>query len=147
MNPEFLRDRDPDFGLMGCRIAAFCPEIIEMQARVILSANMEVLYMKSQGDSLYEHLFPTILIPTISTSHEMIAVKKIIDRIASQVNNPYLICTLISNILIRSLESITPSIQSSVQSLTASTRWAPLLVHLEHVFARRLFWQTKLAHF
>ena len=83
---EQLHDRDPDFGFMGCRISAFCPEIIEMQVRAILSANLEVLLLKMQNEGLYEHLFPNILIPAVTTSHEVDSVKKIVDRVATQVS-------------------------------------------------------------
>eukprot|EP01032_Pedospumella_encystans_P014255 gene14255-16387_t len=37
-----LTDRNPDYGLRGCRISAFYPDITEMQVRAILSAALDL---------------------------------------------------------------------------------------------------------
>ncbi|TDI85412.1 MAG: pyruvate, phosphate dikinase, partial [Caldithrix sp.] len=75
---ESLHEFNPMLGHRGCRLGITYPEITEMQARAIIEAAAQCY---AEGIKV----FPEIMIPLIGTETEFINQKKIIDRVARDV--------------------------------------------------------------
>lgn len=73
-----LHEFNPMLGHRGCRLGITYPEITEMQARAIIEAAAQCY---AEGIKV----FPEIMIPLIGTETEFINQKKIIDRVADEV--------------------------------------------------------------
>ncbi len=73
-----LHEENPMLGMRGCRLGIIFPEIIEMQARAILEA---ALNLKGRGLKVH----PEIMIPLVSNVNELTNQKAIIDRIAREL--------------------------------------------------------------
>jgi len=75
---ESLHEFNPMLGHRGCRLGITYPEITEMQARAIIEAAAQCY---AEGIKV----FPEIMIPLIGTETEFNNQKKIIDRVANEV--------------------------------------------------------------
>ncbi|MBN8707401.1 MAG: pyruvate, phosphate dikinase [Bacteroidetes bacterium] len=73
-----LHEENPMLGMRGCRLGIIFPEIIEMQARAILEA---ALNLKAKGKPVH----PEIMIPLVSNVNELNNQKAIVDRIAREL--------------------------------------------------------------
>jgi len=73
-----LHEFNPMLGHRGCRLGITYPEITEMQARAIIEAAAQCY---AEGIKV----FPEIMIPLIGTEAEFTNQKKIIDRVADEV--------------------------------------------------------------
>jgi pyruvate,orthophosphate dikinase len=73
-----LHEFNPMLGHRGCRLAITYPEIYAMQVRAILEAASEV----SQDGAAVQ---PEIMIPLAITREELIRMRAIVDRVASEV--------------------------------------------------------------
>jgi pyruvate, orthophosphate dikinase len=74
-----LHEQNPMLGHRGCRLAVTYPEIAEMQARAIFEAAVAV--SKSSGTPVV----PEVMVPLIATKAELDILKRVIDRVASEV--------------------------------------------------------------
>ena len=76
---EELHEQNPMLGHRGCRLGISFPEIYEMQCRAIFEALAELKKKKIKS------AFPEIMIPLVSTEAEIKIMKKLVVRIASEV--------------------------------------------------------------
>ncbi|WP_455474451.1 pyruvate, phosphate dikinase [Bartonella sp. B30(2025)] len=74
-----LHEFNPMLGLRGCRLAITYPEIVEMQARAIFEAAVEV-FQKSGSPIMLE-----IMVPLVALKSELDFVKTYIDKVANEV--------------------------------------------------------------
>ena len=92
---NYLHEENPMLGHRGCRLAISFPEIYEMQCRAIFEALYELQKQK------VEAVLPEIMIPLVATEREIEILKRLVDRIAQEVqkkNNfkvDYLVGTMI----------------------------------------------------
>ncbi len=75
---EALHELNPMLGFRGCRLGIVYPEIIEMQARAIIEAAVEV---SKEGIEV----LPEIMIPLVSTVKELKLQESIVRRVAAEV--------------------------------------------------------------
>ena len=75
---ESMREMNPMLGLRGCRLGLMMPEIIEMQARAIITAACMV---KKEGIDVH----PEIMIPLIGHVNELKVTRDKIEAVAKQV--------------------------------------------------------------
>lgn len=73
-----LHEFNPMLGHRGCRLAITYPEIYAMQVRAILEAASEV---SDEGASV----LPEIMIPLAMTREELVRMRAIVDKVASEV--------------------------------------------------------------
>jgi pyruvate,orthophosphate dikinase len=73
-----LHEQNPMLGLRGCRLGLLFPEIIEMQARAIVEAAIQ---LKKEGVDVR----PEIMVPLIGTVEELRRTREVIDRVAQEV--------------------------------------------------------------
>ncbi len=73
-----LHEFNPMLGHRGCRLAITYPEIYAMQVRAILEAAADVT---EEGSSV----IPEIMIPLAMTREELVRMRGIVDKVASQV--------------------------------------------------------------
>ena len=76
-----LHEQNPMLGHRGCRLAISFPEIYEMQCRAIFEALAECKRNKIKS------IIPEIMIPLVSTEEEIKIMKKLVIRIAREVEN------------------------------------------------------------
>ena len=76
-----LHEQNPMLGHRGCRLAISFPEIYEMQCRAIFEALAECKKNKIKS------IIPEIMIPLVSTEAEIKIMKKLVIRIAKEVEN------------------------------------------------------------
>tara|TARA_B100001121_G_scaffold186807_1_gene163110 strand:- start:1655 stop:4321 length:2667 start_codon:yes stop_codon:yes gene_type:complete len=92
---EELHEQNPMLGHRGCRLGISFPEIYEMQCRAIFEALSELKKNKQKS------AFPEIMIPLVSTEAEIQIMKKLVIRVAGQVEEEknlkvdYLVGTMI----------------------------------------------------
>ncbi len=90
-----LHEHNPMLGHRGCRLGISFPEIYEMQCKAIFDALVECKKRK------YKSIIPEIMIPLVSTEAEIEIMKKLVVRIANQVQKEnkiridYLVGTMI----------------------------------------------------
>ncbi|HDP98211.1 MAG TPA: pyruvate, phosphate dikinase [bacterium] len=75
---ESLNEFNPMLGHRGCRLGISYPEITEMQTRAIMEAACQ---LKKEGFNVY----PEIMIPLIGTKAELADQKKVVIKVAEQV--------------------------------------------------------------
>ena len=75
---EGMREMNPMLGLRGCRLGLIMPEIIEMQARAIITAACMV---KKEGVDVH----PEIMVPLIGHVNELKTTREKIEEIAKEV--------------------------------------------------------------
>jgi pyruvate,orthophosphate dikinase len=73
-----LREVNPMLGLRGCRLGLLFPEIIEMQARAIFEAAVEL--KRERVD-----VRPEIMVPLVSVAEELRRTREVIDTTAREV--------------------------------------------------------------
>ena len=78
---EELHEQNPMLGHRGCRLGISFPEIYEMQCRAIFEALAELKKSKFKLKSA----FPEIMIPLVSTEAEIEIMKRLVIKIASEV--------------------------------------------------------------
>jgi pyruvate,orthophosphate dikinase len=76
-----LTEVNPMLGHRGCRLLITFPEIIEIQTRAILEAAAQVERISGQT------VIPEIMVPLVSMSSELEAVKAVIDETAQAINS------------------------------------------------------------
>ncbi len=76
---EELHEQNPMLGHRGCRLGISFPEIYEMQCRAIFEALAELKKKKIKS------AFPEIMIPLVSTEAEIKIMKKLVIKIASEI--------------------------------------------------------------
>ena len=74
-----LEEANPMLGHRGCRLGVTYPEISEMQARAIFEAALSV------KDELGEAVQLEIMVPLVATGREIEIIKKVIDRVANDI--------------------------------------------------------------
>ena len=74
-----LHELNPMLGHRGCRLGISFPEIYEMQCRAIFSALIEC---KKEN---IKSVIPEIMIPLVSTEDELGIMRKLVDRVANQL--------------------------------------------------------------
>ncbi len=74
-----LHELNPMLGHRGCRLGISFPEIYEMQCRAIFTALIEC--KKEKTDSV----IPEIMIPLVSTEDELGIMRKLVNKVADQV--------------------------------------------------------------
>ncbi|MEE2933302.1 MAG: pyruvate, phosphate dikinase [Pseudomonadota bacterium] len=74
-----LEEANPMLGHRGCRLGVTYPEISEMQARAIFEAALSV------KDELGEVVQLEIMVPLVATGREIEIIKKVIDRVANDI--------------------------------------------------------------
>ncbi len=74
-----LHELNPMLGHRGCRLGISFPEIYEMQCRAIFSALIECKKEKIKS------VVPEIMIPLVSTEDELGIMRKLVNRVADQV--------------------------------------------------------------
>ncbi len=74
-----LAEFNPILGLRGVRLGITVPEIYEMQIRAIFEPSIEA------SKTIGHRIVPEIMIPLISTKHEVDIVKMQMDRVASEL--------------------------------------------------------------
>lgn len=74
-----LEEANPMLGHRGCRLGVTYPEISEMQARAIFEAALVV------KDELGEAVQLEIMVPLVATGREIEIIKKVIDRVANDI--------------------------------------------------------------
>ena len=74
-----LHEFNPMLGHRGCRLGITYPEIYEMQARAIFEAACVVT---AEGGA---PIVPEIMIPLVATKRELEILRKLVDRVATQV--------------------------------------------------------------
>jgi len=90
-----LHEQNPMLGHRGCRLGISFPEIYEMQCRAIFEALAEC------NNKKYKSIIPEIMIPLVSTETEIKIMKKLVVKIANQVQSEnkikidYLVGTMI----------------------------------------------------
>ncbi|MFQ6040707.1 MAG: pyruvate, phosphate dikinase [Candidatus Poribacteria bacterium] len=75
---EGMREMNPMLGLRGCRLGLIMPEIIEMQARAIITAACMV---KKEGVDVH----PEIMVPLVGHVNELKTTRDKIEAVAKQV--------------------------------------------------------------
>ena len=75
---ETLEEANPMLGTRGCRLLINYPEIVEVQTRAIFEAACELV---REGLAVQ----PDIMIPMVSCKEELLFLKEIVSRVASQV--------------------------------------------------------------
>ena len=75
---EGMREMNPMLGLRGCRLGLIMPEIIEMQARAIITAACVV---KKEGVDVH----PEIMVPLVGHANELSTARERIEAIAKEV--------------------------------------------------------------
>ncbi len=78
-----LKEANPMLGHRGCRLGITYPEISEMQARAIFEAAVQV--HKETGDTV----MPEIMIPLAFSKAELDILKRVIDRVAEEVQREH----------------------------------------------------------
>lgn len=76
---ETLAEYNPMLGHRGCRLAISYPEIVDMQARAIFEAAIEVARKTRQV------VFPEVMIPLVGLRSEVRIIKEAIDAVAKSV--------------------------------------------------------------
>ena len=76
-----LHEQNPMLGHRGCRLGISFPEIYEMQCKAIFEALIECKNQKIKP------IMPEIMIPLVSTEAEIKIMKKLVIRIAAEVQN------------------------------------------------------------
>ncbi|WP_027417383.1 pyruvate, phosphate dikinase [Aneurinibacillus terranovensis] len=79
---KILHESNPAFGHRGCRLGITYPEIYECQTQAIAEAALE---LKKEGIFVY----PRIIVPLLSDSHEMQAVRENVQNSLEQVFTLY----------------------------------------------------------
>ena len=74
-----LEEANPMLGHRGCRLGVTYPEISEMQARAIFEAALSV------KDEIGEEVHLEIMVPLVATGREIEIIKKVIDRVANDI--------------------------------------------------------------
>ena len=78
-----LHELNPMLGHRGCRLGISFPEIYEMQCRAIFTALMECQKEKVQS------IIPEIMIPLVSTEDELGIMRKLVDRVAKELQKKH----------------------------------------------------------
>ena len=78
-----LHELNPMLGHRGCRLGISFPEIYEMQCRAIFTALIECKKEK------IESVIPEIMIPLVSTEDELGIMRKLVDKIADDLQKKY----------------------------------------------------------
>ena len=76
-----LHEQNPMLGHRGCRLGISFPEIYEMQCKAIFEALIECKNQKIKP------IMPEIMIPLVSTEAEIKIMKKLVIRIAAEIQN------------------------------------------------------------
>ena len=76
-----LHEQNPMLGHRGCRLGISSPEIYEMQCKAIFEALIECKNQKIKP------IMPEIMIPLVSTEAEIKIMKKLVIRIAAEIQN------------------------------------------------------------
>lgn len=79
---KVLQEFNPMLGHRGCRLGISYPEITEMQARAIFEAACE---LRNQG----KNPFPEVMIPLVGSRGELVAQRRIVERVASETMASY----------------------------------------------------------
>jgi len=74
-----LHEMNPMLGHRGCRLAICYPEVCEMQAQAMFEAAMIA------GEDTGEAVKLEVMVPLIATKAELDILKKVIDRVAGEV--------------------------------------------------------------
>ncbi len=78
-----LHELNPMLGHRGCRLGISFPEIYEMQCRAIFIALIECKKEKVKS------VIPEIMIPLVSTEHELGLMRKLVNKVADEVQKEY----------------------------------------------------------
>ncbi len=78
-----LHELNPMLGHRGCRLGISFPEIYEMQCRAIFKALIECKKEKVQS------IIPEIMIPLVSTEDELGIMRKLVNRVADEIQNEH----------------------------------------------------------
>jgi len=78
-----LHEQNPMLGHRGCRLGISFPEIYEMQCKAIFEALVECKGKKIKS------VIPEIMIPLVSTAAEIQILKKLVDKIATDVQKKH----------------------------------------------------------
>ncbi len=78
-----LAQENPIIGRRGSRVAVIFPNLYKALTHAILSAALEA------GKDLKHHIEPNIMVPFISSLHEMIFIRKLIDEAGKDVTDAY----------------------------------------------------------
>tara|TARA_A100001011_G_scaffold387116_1_gene464346 strand:- start:851 stop:3511 length:2661 start_codon:yes stop_codon:yes gene_type:complete len=78
-----LHELNPMLGHRGCRLGISFPEIYEMQCRAIFTALIECKKEKIQS------IIPEIMIPLVSTEDELGIMRKLVNRVANQLQKEH----------------------------------------------------------
>jgi len=78
-----LHELNPMLGHRGCRLGISFPEIYEMQCRAIFTALIECKKEK------IESVIPEIMIPLVSTEDELGIIRKLVNKIADDLQKKY----------------------------------------------------------
>ena len=78
-----LHEQNPMLGHRGCRLGISFPEIYEMQCKAIFEALVECKGKKIKS------VIPEIMIPLVSTAAEIQILKKLVDKIATEVQKKH----------------------------------------------------------
>jgi pyruvate,orthophosphate dikinase len=78
-----LHELNPMLGHRGCRLGISFPEIYEMQCRAIFTALIECKKEK------VESVIPEIMIPLVSTEDELGIMRKLVNRVADDLQKEY----------------------------------------------------------
>ena len=78
-----LHELNPMLGHRGCRLGISFPEIYEMQCRAIFKALIELKKEKIQS------VIPEIMIPLVSTEDELGIMRKLVNRVADQLQKEH----------------------------------------------------------
>jgi pyruvate,orthophosphate dikinase len=76
---EKLIEVNPMLGHRGCRLGISHPEIYEVQVRAIFEAAV------AAGKETGEHIVPSIMIPLVSAKSEIDVLRRLVDRVAGDV--------------------------------------------------------------
>jgi pyruvate, orthophosphate dikinase len=77
---RLLTQSNPEIGLRGCRLGILYPELVEMQTRAIMAAAMGAAKAGDEGFRVQ------ILIPMVSTDHEIEDIAPVIKTAAAEVS-------------------------------------------------------------
>ena len=82
-----LHELNPMLGHRGCRLGISFPEIYEMQCRAIFTALIECKKEKIQS------VIPEIMIPLVSTEDELGIMRKLVNKVADQIQKEHKVKT------------------------------------------------------
>jgi len=78
-----LHELNPMLGHRGCRLGISFPEIYEMQCKAIFTALIECKKEKIKS------IIPEIMIPLVSTEDELGIMRKLVDKVANELQQQY----------------------------------------------------------